>query len=349
VGDACDGGGQCLAGTPVVCDHYVTYKAGAAAFDDPGLAKFPSDWNLSLDDVQLVNTPPALFPDDPENYVVKKERSLVNPAGKNDEPGPFKPELHYVRYQITRGRQGVGDDAPPGSGSFPKAVKAPKRLWHVENQFGDIVVRTKKVRALWIPAGKAEAPALADDPGDATHYLCYQAKASKIPSAQEPDTSGNGRGKFRKDIEHYFLDQFGDCAVFKDGVTVPFPGTPVEGACLYVMKKPMELCSPADKSAVVPPRLTAATIDGSTAAVRGEGLLCYKAKLVSRVRNATAAALGGVAPGDGLRQRPHTKRRLKDGTNLNVVPGNQFPAMAMDTTKAEFVCVPTTVLSVTDL
>jgi hypothetical protein len=111
----------------------------------------------------------------------------------------------------------------------------------------------------------------------------------------------------------------------------------------------MELCSPADKSAVVPPRLTAATIDGSSAAVRGEGLLCYKAKLVSRVRNATAAALGGVAPGDGLRQRPHTKRRLKDGTNLNVVPGNQFPAMAMDTTKAEFVCVPTTVLSVTDL
>jgi hypothetical protein len=143
-----------------------------------------------------------------------------------------------VRYQIKRGRQGVGDDEPPGSGNFPKAVKAPKRLWHVENQFGDIVVRTKKVRALWVPAGKAEAPGLADDPGDATHYVCYQAKASKIPSVQEPDVSGSGRGKFRKDIEHYFLDQFGDCAVFKDGVTVPFPGTPVEGACLYVMKKP---------------------------------------------------------------------------------------------------------------
>ncbi len=349
-GEECDGAGMCAGAEPIVCDHYVTYKAkGSKLLALPDMNKFPKGWNMTLDDVTFDNAPAALYPDDPENYVVKKERGIVNPAMKNDEPGPFLPDLHYLRYQIKRAKEGIGPEAPPGSGSFPKVVKAPKRLWHVSNQFGDLFIQTKKVAMLWVPAGKAEAPATPTDPGDATHFMCYQAKAAKIPSAQAPD-NGSGKGKFRKDLQHYFSDQFDDCAVLKDGVTVPFATTPVEAKCLYDLKKVKEFCSPVDKTAVQPPRPTAATIDESTATVREQGLLCYQAKLSKKLVSASAASLGGLLVGDKIKQRKHVKHRLKDGTQLNVFPGNQFPRpVSVDTIKTEFVCVPTEVLSVSDL
>lgn len=350
-GEECDGAGTCAGAEPIICDHYIAYKAkGSKLLALPDLNKFPKDWNVSLDDVKLANVPADLFPDDPENYLVKKERSIVNPAMKNDEPGPFLPDLHYVRYQIKNAKEGIGPEDPPASGSFPKAVKAPRRLWHVSNQFGDLFLQTKKAATLWVPAGKAEAPGIPTDPGDATHFVCYQAKAAKIPSTQAPDTNGNGKGKFRKDLQHYFSDQFNDCAVLKDEATVPFETTPVEAKCLYDLKKVREICSPVDKTAVQPTRFTTATIDDSIATVRGQSLLCYQAKLTKKLVSTDAATLGGLLVGDKIKQRKHVQRRLKNGTQVNVFPGNQFPRpVSVDTKKTELVCIPTEVLSVSDL
>lgn len=73
-------------------------------------------------------------------------------------------------------------------------------------------------------------------------------------TAQTPD-NGDGVGKFRKDLQVFLEDPFfDDCALLADGVTTSFDGTSVEGACLFDLKKPVELCNPVDKTAVVPPR-----------------------------------------------------------------------------------------------
>jgi hypothetical protein len=347
-GETCNGLGQCTGAEPIVCDHYVAYKATAAKLTAlPDLDKFPADFNVSLDDTLFDNAPPDLYPDDPENYVVKKERGIANPAMKDDEPGPMNPNRHYLRYQIKTAKEGIGPEDPPASGAFPKAVKSPKRQWHVTNQFGDVFVLTKKAAALWVPTGKAEAPAMPSPPADATHYKCYKAKVAKIPSAQAPDVKGNGKGVFRKDLQHYFADQFDDCHFLPDGVSVPFDGTPVAGKCLFDLKKVKEICDPVDKTAVVPPRLTSATITGSIATVRTQALLCYQAKLATKIRSTDAGALGGLPVGAAIKQSKHVPRRLKDGTQVNTFPGNQFPRpLGLDTKKVELVCVPSDVLSI---
>lgn len=325
--------------TPVI-DHYVLYKATASKLDLSDKNKLPKNWAITLDDAHLDNSEPG----DPENYIVLKELSLANPAVKNAEP-LLDPALHYLRYKLRPGREGVGP--ADASAKFPRAEKPPKRRWHLANQFGDIVIESKRVKSMLLPAGKAEAPGVPVAPADTTHYVCYGVKPSKVPSAQEPDTRGKGKGKFRDDLQAYTLDQFDDCAMFLDSIEQPFAGTSVAGTCLVDVVKPVELCNPADKMPVQPSRSTSAVIKDSTAVVRDVSLLCYQTKRATKVKDAQAALLGGVAVGSRLKQAKHAKHTLKTASQINVAPGNQFPRpLAVDTVSDAVLCVPTTVLSV---
>jgi hypothetical protein len=334
-----------LSPTPVI-DHYVLYKAKASTRSDlPLNGKFPpTGYNLKLDDATLANTEP----DDPENYQVKKEKSLAVPAMKNAEAGrPLDPALHYVRYQIKEAAEGAGP-FNVGAGAYPSAVKHKSRVWSLVNQFGTIKVVTKKVEAMLVPAAKSLV-ALPSPPPNATHYLCYQAKPTKAVTEQTPDTGG-GAGKFRKDLEAYFGDQFldVDCALDKNG-NPSFPGSPVAGKCLFDLKKVKALCNPIEKSDVggVPARFTIAPPGSSSTPVTTDSLLCYQAKLASKVLSASAAALGNVSLNATLAQRKHVKRTLSSGTAPHTQPGNQFPApLQMDTTATELICVPTLVESI---
>ncbi|MFQ5664791.1 MAG: hypothetical protein ACE5I7_00005, partial [Candidatus Binatia bacterium] len=294
---------------------------------DGGRPKFPEDWVMTFDDINLPNTDA----DDPENYEIVKSLSLLNPATKNDEPGPNDPELHYVRYRIKRASQGIGAQLP--NGKFPKAVKHVKRQWELTNQFGTITVDSIKVAGLMVPTAKAESGTAAPPPTDATHFKCYKVKPAKDTVTEQTPT-GQGR-KFDRSIQALFQDQFDDCAT-----DLSFAGTAAAGKCLYRFLKPLELCNPVIKSEVVPPRETKATIDGSTPTA-ADSLLCYKIKVASKIRSTTVAALVGQSEGSRIvpAQTRH-RRRL----NISIAPGNRFPAPSrLDTKKAEMACIPTTV------
>jgi cysteine-rich repeat protein len=343
--EMCNGSSPtCPADTMPVTDHYVLYKAKASPrVDLPNGNKFPKkDWNLKLNDRALDDGQP----DDPENYQVKKEKSLLLPAMKNDESGPVDPDLHYVRYQIKEAKEGAGP-FDPGSQRYPGAVKHVKgRVWMLANQFGTINVTTKKVEAMLVPAAKSFAsqpPA----PADATHYICYQAKETGDVTGQTPDT-GSGSGKFRKDLEAFFGDQFEDCALDRSG-EVSFAGTPVEGKCLLNLKKVKSLCNPIDKSDVggAPPRVTIAPPGSVSTPDTCRSLLCYQVKLSSRVLSHAAATLAGLSIDASLSQSGHLKHALFAGNAPFTTPGNNFPApLQMDTKKTELVCIPTDVTSV---
>lgn len=336
------------AGVPGCGDHYLAFRIKAPKKDALGAAiaanPFPRDFVITLNDVRLDDADA----DDPENFVVRKEKSLLNAAKFNDEAGPNWPGLRYVRYQTGGGKEGVGP--ADGRGRYPKAAKHGKRVWQLENGFGTINVVSKKQSALLVPAAASDSPGPVD-PGDATHFTCYQVKATKDISGQTPDT-GRGAGKFRKDLQAFFDDSlFGDCAVLADGVTPSFPGTAVAGSCLFDLTKPVELCNPADKTAVEPPRTTAAVIDESIAA-SDKSLLCYKVKRAKKLKHPAAAALVGGNVGDKLapKQAKHAKRSVKAGDPVYVKAGNRFPAPVMaDTRGDEMACLPTTVLGVAAL
>lgn len=321
---------------------YLLYRASAPKLPaPPDNHQFPKGWNVQLDDVGFANTPPEAFPDDPENYTVKGSNGVAEAAEQNAEPAS-DPSLSYLRYSLGESKEGAG--AVLANGKFPKAVKAPPRRWEVTNSFGSLVLETDSVRSLWLPAGTSETPT-APAAADATHYLCYQAAAAKEPSDQAPDPEGDGKGTFRKDLQAFVRDAFDDCALLADGVNVPFAGTPVAGTCLVDVKAPRELCRPVAKTAVEPPRTSAADIDGSIPLVSDESLLCYQVKLAKKARG-PESALGGVAPGDKIAQAKHVKHEQKDGTALATAPGNRFPRpVAVDTKLLEQLCIPTVVES----
>jgi len=338
------GSGVCAAGPacPQEIDHYVAYKAKGSKVGD--FNKFPKGWNISLDDTAIDNS----SADDAENYLVKKEKSLLLAATMNQEP-LLDPERAYVRYQIGESKEGVGSMLP--SGAFPKAVKHVPRRWELINHFGTVVVGSKKAKAMWVPAAIDEngSPGA---PADATHFKCYQVKPlNGVATDQTPETTpGSGKTQFRQDLQAFLADTFDDCG---DGGTVgilAFPGTAAAGMCLYDLKKPVELCNPVVTDEVAPPRQIT-VIDGSTPTVT-QSLLCYQVKLAKRVNSAEAAGLISVPVGSMIvpAQPPHSQHKLSDGTAAYSTPGNQFPApTVVDTLKTELVCIPTTVEAVSPL
>jgi hypothetical protein len=169
------------------------------------------------------------------------------------------------------------------------------------------------------------------------------------PSEQAPATGAAGKALFRKDLQAFAGDVFADCALVKNGVAGSFLGTPVEGRCLIDLKAPKQLCSPAAKSVVQPPRVTSAVVDGSTPAIGDRVIVCYQGTLAKKLRDPAAAALVGLPTGSTVAQRAHEKRRLADGTQIGVGPGNGFPRpIAIDTDKLEMLCLPSTVSAIAE-
>lgn len=110
------------------------------------------------------------------------------------------------------------------------------------------------------------------------------------------------------------------------------------------------LCSPVAKSAVEPPRVTTAVLDESFPSNETETLLCYGAKVASKVRSVDAAALAGLVVDEKVAQAKHVARSEKAGTAVQTAPSNGFPSPTVVDTKAvELVCLPTDVLSSTNL
>ena len=327
-------------------DTYLLYKVKPSRLDlEPDNHRFPRDFNVNLDDVLLANEPEDDHPDDPENYTVKSAGGLLNPAMVDGE-AVAAADVHYLRYGLKESKEGVGP--VDSGGNFPKAVKAPGRLVEVENRLGTLFVETGSVAALLLPAGSS-ALGVPTPVGDQTHYVCHKAKASKQPSEQAPDGEGKGKGSFRKDLQVFAKDVFDDCADWPEG-GVSFPGTSVEGTCLLDLKPPRLFCSPAAKSAVEPPRVTTAVVDESLPSNVSQSLLCYGAKVASKVRSQDAAALSGAALDEKVVQAKHVQRSQKAGTAVQIEPSNGFPSpVAVDTKALELVCLPTDVWSSTNL
>ena len=324
-------------------DPYVGFKAKASATLTPN--QLPANWNIMLNDGQLDDADG----DDPENYVVKTVKSLLNPAMQNTEPGPADPALHYVRYQAKESVQGV---APAVNGTFPAATKHLPRRWEIDNPFGTLVLESSMVTALLVPSGEDETEAATPPATDKTHFKCYKVKPLKgAISDQTPETApGSGKTKFRADLQGFFLDPFDDCALDELG-GVSFVGTSVEGKCLYDLKAPIELCNPVSTSAVGNGRATSATIVDSTPSMT-ESLVCYPAKAATKVKGTTAAELLTLPVGQALapKQLKHVPRTLTTATQVFTAPGNLFPAPTqVDTSATEMVCVSSEVTAVAPL
>lgn len=348
--DICSPSSQCQSGTCVgfgdnlcLIDPYVAYKAGAPRTDPLGQSldsTLPKPWVIKVDDFHLDDV------DDPENFEVKKAKSLLNPALEGAAVTFEDPDLNYIRYQMKPGKQGAG--AVLDNGNLPKAAKHVPRAWELANDLGNIRVKSKKVSALLLPAASQEgAPPAA--PGVKTHFVCYQVKVTDDVTAQTPD-SGDGTGRLRSDLQVFVADEFDDCALNQNG-TPGFDGTPVEGRCLVDLRRVTEFCSPIDVGIVDTGRETAAD-SGAMAAQTDVGLLCYQARLARQILNASAASLAGATVGQSIdpKQRKHVKRRYKDGNPLFTAPGNSFDAPSvMQSTGLDSVCLPTTVVSVAPL
>jgi len=328
-------------------DAYLVYtarasKLGPAASNDP----LPKNWVVTLDDVLLADEPASAFVGDPENHLIVKEQAVANPAALG-AGAIAAPAQHYLRYQAKAGREGIAE--PLANGKLQRPVAAPSRRWHVVNALGTLAVDTSKVAALWLPSGIDLSGGTPPEPGDATHFVCYGAKTAGSPSDQAPAAGTAGKARFRKDLQAFAGDVFADCALAKGVETASFPGTLVEGRCLIDLKAPKQLCSPAAKSAVQPPRVTSAVIDGSTPAIGDRVLVCYQSALAKKLRDPAAATLVGLPAGSTVAQRAHEKRRLRDGTQVGIAPGNGFPRpIAIDTDKLELLCLPSTVSAVAE-
>ncbi len=329
--------------TDASSDHYVGFKAKASAILTPN--QLPANWNIMLNDTRLDDADA----DDPENYLVRTVKSLLNPATKNTEPGPTDPTLHYVRYQTKESTQGV---APAVNGTFPAAVKHVPRRWDVDNEFGTLALESSMVTALLVPAGQDEAVAATPPVTDKTHFKCYKVKPLKgAISDQTPETApGSGKTKFRADLQGFFLDQFDDCA-FDELGGISFQGTAVEGTCLYDLRAPIELCNPVSTSPVEGGRATSAIIADSTPSMT-DSYVCYPAKAATKVKSATASGLLTLPAGHTLapKQLTHVARTLSTGTQVFTAPGNLFTAPTqVDSATTEMVCVPSSVTAVAPL
>ncbi len=360
-------------------DPFVGYQIKAPKKDASGAPlagnAFPKGWAISIDDVVLSALDPGAT-DNPENFLVKKEKSLLLPAQQSDGAAVDLGGLHYLRYQASSAKESI---QPPVGGQLAKPARHNPRNWVLECQVGDIEVLTSKVTAVLVPANKdPNAPPTA--PADATHFLCYQVSVVKgrftaqtpgscdaaaavnpLGSCVDDADCGGTAGQhtlclgpaFRKDLQAFFRDQLDDCATDVSGAP-SFTGTPVQGACLHDLNSAMELCNPIDMTAVEPPRETTAVITASTATT-STSLLCYKSGLAKTFENAATAAaasgpLGPVSVGDPVdpKQSQHVARATKTGTPLYTAPGNLFPAPGVvDSVKRERVCIPADVVAVT--
>lgn len=328
-------------------DAFVAYKAKPARRDLDGESldtKLPRPWAVEVDDVWLDGT----LGDDPEIQEVRLAQGLLRPAAFATALSPATPATSYLRYQARPGPESVGPASP--TGAFPKAVKHVRRTWQLDNAMGSINVESRKVVGLLMSTGLSIAPAAPpEQEATAAAFLCYQARVTNDVTDQSPEaTAGSGRGRFNPLQQALLADGFDDCALDRNG-NPAFSGTAVEGKCLFDLRKVDILCSPVGVEPVVPPRRTEAESVASLAANTDTTLLCYAARVATRVVDPDVAVLLGVEVGSSLspRQAKHQRRRLRDGNPLLLAPGGGFPLPGVaESSKVEQVCLPTTVLGV---
>jgi len=333
--------------TFAVLDSFNLYKVKPARRDAFGAAlvtKLPAPWVVLLDDAWLDD----LAADDPENFEIRKVEGFLRASVLGGETNPASPELSYVRYQIRNGREGVGE--PSASGSFPRPVKHLRRIWQLENDFGTIEVESRKAVGFLLPAAASVAPALAPiAPATASHFTCYQVRATKSVTQQTPEKSpGSGVGKFDDKRQTFVADDFADCALNAAGAT-SFAATAVAGKCLVAITKVVTLCSPATLAPVEPPRQTEAQAVAPVPATTDRALLCYATRLATRFTDPQAAAVVGAVPGVSLspRQNKHARLRVSTGNALQLALTSGFPVPTLaESDKLIQVCLPTTVTSV---
>lgn len=353
-GDICTASAECLSGVCVgddsenLCsiDAYLGYKSRAPRRDPLGQSIVNSllrPWVIKVDDYHLPDTDA----DDPENFEVRTAAVLLNPALQNADTILEDPDLHYLSYQMRTGKEGIGEKLP--NGRFPRPARHIPRTWQLSNDFGTVSVISTKVQGLLLPTNTSSTP-LPPTPPDDSHFACYKVKTGRDVTDQTPD-SGGGAGRFRKDMQGFFADEFEDCVLSATGGP-SFPSTPVQGRCLLDLRRITEFCSPIEKNPVDPDRVTAATGVTTSPTKTDLGLLCYQVKLATKVNDPTVAAVLGVAVGERVtpKQSKHAKRGFRSGTPVYTKPGNGFMAPpVVETTKLDSVCLPTEVLSVSPM
>ena len=348
-------------------DDLVAYKAKASKTGEANV--LPKAFNIKLAD-EALNAVCGAEADNPENYAVKKVRSLLSPAASNG--GSIgDAELHYIRYQIKEAKEGAG--AAVGD-EFPKAVKHIKRRWNVTTRdLGTIVLDSSKVDSLLVAAAADLAEAPVPLAGDDAPYLCYKVKAAKrqisdqtpgscgtespsnakSPCLDDADCGGTAgqfglctKPKFRKSYQMFAQDEFDDCATPPDTEIPSWVGSAVEGKCLFDLRKPKLLCNPASMANVDAPRSTTADVSDATPS-SADSLLCYQAKLSRKFQAAETALLAGQLASTKFKQGKHAKRKMKSGNSVETFPSNNFPAPTdVETVKQELSCVPSVVTAV---
>jgi len=302
---------------------------------------FPMNWVLTVNDL-LLNNADA---DDPENYRVTRATHLLNAATFDGSLGPQTPLRHYLRYDVRPGKEGVADAG--ANGVFPRPARHIKRTWQLNNALGTLNVRSKRLQGLLVTTS-VEVNGAPQGIADATHYACYKVEPTHDVTFQTPDR-GDGTGRFRRDIQA-LVDSpfFDDCAHLADGVTTSFGGTPAEGACLFDVRAPVELCNPVIQSEVLLPRTTSATGIGSFT-TSTTSLLCYEVRLARKITSPTAAGVIGLPVGTKLdpMQAVHAAHNLRNGNRVQSVVASNFPGpVVFNTVRTDVACVPTDVTGI---
>lgn len=309
-------------------DAFVGYLVRPSRVADNRL---PRNWNLKLDDTRIDDGQA----DDPENYGVDVAQHVLLPAAAGATHAPGEPGQAFLRYRIRESGEGVG--AADEDGRYPRAARHAARQWRVETDDGAVVVESKTVAAMLVPAriGKGYVPesGRTDDA-----FVCYTVRVSRgIDSALAPE------GRFARGLQSFLADGFRDCS---GGANPgPFRRSEADGKCLYDLQKPVELCNPAAVAPVEAPRTTSVPDGTAVESVPGasSSLLCFQAQRAARVRSEAVAEMLGVRIGDVIspRQATHRKRLAAEGRPLFVQPGNGIPAPTrFDTMRPELVCVP---------
>jgi hypothetical protein len=180
-GAACTGNadctsGVCSAGICSVRDHYLCYKATLAQ----GQPKFTAVQKKLQDQFGA------------GGFDVTKIKALCNPAQKNKEPPPSRPDVHEVNYQLTPAQK------------QPKFVKSTHMAI---DQFGPHQLTIVKRAALLAPSATALGSGgvgLVDTTG-ADHFECYRTATPKgtpafvtIPGVRVADQFGTALYDLKK-------------------------------------------------------------------------------------------------------------------------------------------------------
>jgi hypothetical protein len=213
--------------------------------------------------------------------------------------------------------EGVNDADTHREEYLVKPVKgapkfAPRPDVHVVNQCNDLLIDVVKPVSLLVPTAKSLTdPVTAPDPvhHNLEHFLCYQAKA---------------QAKLAKGIQVDVADQF--------------------ETRRYDLVKVTKLCTPVDKAGAPsllsgPGKGTPKAITPATRAVPDTHLVCYQAKLATKLIAQTGC--GPSDPADKGTKIDPAQQKPTPRTGLYVA--NQFGAERLDTVSVAEFCIPSSV------